>query len=70
MPYVPTAEEVRQQKINILNAEYTHKFTQLDNDAIAAKVLYDDIDTFNDVVAEKTTLTKEYLAKLEVIKNG
>ena len=69
-PYVPTADELKQQKINALNAEYTPRFSQLDNDAIAAKVLYDDTDTFNAVIAEKTTLTKEYLAKLEAIKNG
>lgn len=53
-----------------LNAEYIPLFNKLDQDAIVAKVIADDVEYFEEILADKEALTEEYIMKLGVIKNG
>lgn len=58
------------QKIASLNAEYFPQLKQIDAVAISAKVIDNDIDLFDTIMADKTKLHQEYTAKLGVLKNG
>jgi hypothetical protein len=68
-PLVPTAEEVRQQKIKALDKEYNPKFDSLTL-AWATAYMSGDTVTANARIADKTVLTNEYNTKKGVIENG
>jgi hypothetical protein len=65
----PTADQIKQQKINDLDKEYNPKFDSLTL-AWATAYMSGDTVTANARIADKTVLTTEYNTKKGVIENG
>lgn len=63
-----TAEEIKQQKIDDLNAEYQPQFQALKDPLIAA-LARNDTATMNEIKTDYATLLTEYNTKMEAITN-
>lgn len=61
-PAPPTEEELRQQSLDTLDAEYQTKFDDLDNEIVKAAALGND-DLKNELITERNALTTEYETK-------
>jgi hypothetical protein len=68
-PAAPTAEELKQQKIAALDAEYQPQFHSLQLSWAAAS-MEGDTTTADSVKSDYTALKAEYQTKLEAINNG
>jgi hypothetical protein len=60
--YVPTEEEVKQQQLNALDAEYQPQFTAL-SQALGMATLSDNTDLIVSIKADYTALKAEYDTK-------
>jgi hypothetical protein len=67
--YVPTAEEIKQQELSKLDAEYQPQFTAL-SQALGMATLAENTDLITSIKADYTELKAEYDGKREVITNG
>ena len=64
-----TAEEIKQQKIDDLNAEYQPQFQAL-KDSLIAALARNDTAIMDEIKDDYTTLQTEYNTEMEVITNG
>lgn len=68
-PYVPTADEIKQQQLDALDAEYQPQFVAL-SQALGMATLAENTDLIASIKADYTALKAEYDGKREVITNG
>ena len=64
-----TAAEIKQAKINALNANYDSQFAELSK-SLGIASLADDTNLISELRSEYTSLKTAYAAELEVINNG
>ena len=58
----PTEEEIREQKLNALDAEYSQKISDVETEMAKAQAIGDK-DYYNDLKAEREDLVSEYTEK-------
>lgn len=61
-PYVPTEDEIKQQQLDALDAEYQPQFAELVN-ALGAATLADNADLITSIKSDYVTLKAEYDTK-------
>lgn len=62
-PYVPTPQEVQEQKLKELDETYNKKFEEKDNEIVNAVIVLQDQEYANQLRQERTALTQEYAEK-------
>lgn len=65
-PPEPTEEEILEQKLNALDAEYESRFSEIDNQIAVAAALGND-DLKSELLAEREELANEYTEKREAL---
>lgn len=68
-PYVLTAEEIKQQQFDALDAEYQPQFAAL-SQALGMATLAENTDLIASIKEDYAALKAEYDGKREVINNG
>lgn len=58
----PTEEEIREEKLNALDAEYSQKISDVETEMAKAQAI-GDTDYYNDLKAERGDLVSEYTEK-------
>lgn len=62
-PYIPTPQEVQEQKLRELDNIYNKKFEEKDNEIVNAVIVLQDQEYANQLRQERSVLTKEYTEK-------
>lgn len=67
--YLPTEEEIKQQQLSSLDAEYQPRFTEL-SQALGMATLAENTSLITSIKVDYAELKAEYDGKREVITNG